>query len=158
MTWLLAGLALAQTPPCDDPPPEVTKCSADTKKADANRTMDLSALLGKPAVPAAAPCARTAVTVVKGLPVGVEDRIASLDASLTRCANEAKSRHPELTGAASFELTVDAQGRVSGVGATASTLDDEALAGCVEKVLATARFSAAARVVQVDLACPAPKS
>ncbi|MEN0064725.1 MAG: AgmX/PglI C-terminal domain-containing protein [Myxococcota bacterium] len=158
MTWLLAGLAIAQTAPCDDPPPEVVKCTAETK-ADANRTVDLASLLGSPTPPNPQPaCQRTTVTVVTGSPLGVTDRLAELDDAFERCATEAQARTPKLIGTARFTLTIDAMGRVRDVGTARSTLNDKALPDCLEETLTTAKFTASPRLVRLEVACTPPRS
>lgn len=156
-TWLIGGLALAQTAPCDDPPPEVKKCTAET--SDDNRTVDLSALLGGPVAPkAASGCRRATTTVVSGNPVGVTDALAKVDAQVERCAVEARKRQPKLAGTARFDLTVDGQGQVSALAAGPSTLADAELAECLTRTFSTVRFTARPRVVQVDVGCSAPTS
>jgi len=159
MLTLIAGAALAQPPPCDEPPKreEVVKCDAETAAAP-GRKIDLSALLGSPAPKASPSCHRTMLTVVSGSSVGVQARLDALEPALEGCAERARARTPKLTGAGSFELTVDGQGRVSAVSTTSATLTDRELAGCFERVFAGAHFTPAARVVRVGVGCKTPAS
>jgi len=155
MLALFVTAALAEPPPCDDPPEkkEVVKCEGKTA-ADPDREIDLSALLGAPSSDPG--CSRTVLSVVRGSSVGVEDRLDAVEPALTGCEREARQRTPKLTGAVSLQLTVSATGKVSAVDTTSTTLSDAELAGCFERALATARFTPAARVVRVDLGCKTP--
>ncbi|MEM6929270.1 MAG: hypothetical protein AAF602_20195, partial [Myxococcota bacterium] len=95
MIALAAALAVAQTPPCDDPPPEKpepVKCEAETVK-DGYRQIDLGALLGAPAAAVVDPgCRRTLLTVERGNPLGVPDSLAKVDEALEACAVAARKR------------------------------------------------------------------
>lgn len=154
MLAVYGSLALAQPAPCDDPPEEkpVVKCDAETGR-DADRKIDLSALLGAPKAPVDPGCRRTTTTVVSGSPIGVTDRLASVDDALRHCAVAARERRPSLAGGVSFALTIDGQGQVSKVDSRSSTLDDDELVECFARALGTARFTPAERVVHVDVGC-----